>query len=135
MAKYCGKGLLLQVETSSGSGTYTSIGALRETGITVGNEQVDVTDKAGAPSRELLNCGLRTYTISASGPMSDDAMLTILRARANDGDLYNFRVISDSGTIYTGLFQVASLERTGTYNNVEEWSVTLESGGAITVTP
>lgn len=131
MAKACGILFLLQVEDTAGSDTWTSIASLRDTSLSINNEQVDITDKGSASKRVLLACGINSMSISGSGLFDTDATLAIVHAKALDGSLYNYKLISDLGDSYEGAFQVASLERTGSYNGAEEYSISLESSGVI----
>lgn len=132
--KTCGNEFLIEVEDTPGSDTFTAIGTLRDSTLTINNEQVDTTDKATAPNRELKNCGINSLSLSGAGPFSDDAPLGIVHARARDGDLYVYRVTSGLGDQYQGEFQTASFERSGSYNNVEEYTMSLESSGIIAYT-
>lgn len=135
MAKYCGKNFLLQVEDTPASGTFTSVATIRDVSLSISNEQVDTTDKTIAPARELKNCGINSMSISGAGIFSDDAPLAIIQARSHDGALYNYRLISDRGDQYQGAFQTATFDRTGAFNNSEEFSISLESSGVIVFTP
>lgn len=140
MAKY--KGRLFLVKRGQGDGppeTFTTVGGMRSTGMTINNETVDVTDKGSAPWRELLaGAGLKSMSISLAGVFKNDAELKALQQRilATDGtDILNFQIISESGDKFVGAFQITSLERTGEHVGEEQYSISLESSGAITFTP
>ena len=133
--KFCGKNFLLQIEDTPASGTFSSVASLRDTSFTISNEQVDVSDKDGAPARELKNCGINSMSVSASGMFNDDATIEQIQLAGTTGDILLYKLISDAGDIFQGTFQVASYERNGPYNSTEEYSITLESAAAITYTP
>lgn len=136
MAKY--KGRLFIVKRGQGDGppeTFTTIGGMRSTGMSINNETVDVTDKGSAPWRELLaGAGLKSMSITLAGVFKNDAELKALQTRilASDGtDILNFKIQSDSGDTFTGAFQITSLERNGEHVGEEQYSISLESSGAI----
>ena len=130
MSKFCGKDFLLQVD--DGASGYATVGGLRSTGLTINNEQVDVTDKGDAPWRALLeNCGVRSMSISGSGIFSDDQWLEDVQGYALDGTIQTYKIISGNGDYFIGDFQVASVERNGEYNGAEQYSLSLESSGPV----
>lgn len=138
MAKYCGKNLLIQVETTPGGGTFATIGATNTASITINNETVDVTDKGGMPYRELLGCGMNTLSVSGGGQVSDDANFDIAHAAAvvgGTGAILNFRIISEKADQYEGAFLVTTFERSGDHNNAELFTFSLESAAQIAYTP
>ena len=134
MAAQKGSSLLLKID--SGAGSFTTIGGLRSTSITMNDEAVDVTTKDSANVRELLaNGGVQTLSISGSGVFTDAASETTLRGAFGASTFKDFQVIIPDFGTYEGAFMVASLEYAGEYNGEVTYSVTLESSGAITFTP
>lgn len=135
--KYCGKDFLIQKEDLVTPLTYNTVAALRSTGMSINNEQVDVTEKGSMPWRQLIECGVRTISLTGAGIFTDDATHDELVADAmTDGQtIRNFQIVSGRGDKFAGPFQIASLERTGEYNGAEEYSISLESAGAIVYTP
>lgn len=132
MAKYCGKNFLLQMEDQSVPNEFNTIGTIRDTTLSISNEQVDVTDKGSAPNRQLLGkCGINSMSISGAGLFSDDEVIDDLQAASRTGDVKKFKIISEAGDSYQGSFQIATFERNGTYNNAEEFSTSLESATEI----
>lgn len=114
----------------------TTIGGLRSTGMTINNEQVDVTDKGDVPWRQLLaGAGVRSMSLSGSGVFSDNAAVTTLQADAMSGTFETLKLISGRGDSFTGSFQIATFERNGEYNGAEQFSVSFESAAQITYTP
>lgn len=134
MAKFCGKDFLVQKEEDGTPGAYTVVGGMRSTSLTINNEQVDVTTKGDMPWRQLINCGVRSMSISLSGVFEDDAILQECLAAALSGEIKNYRLTSGYGDQFEGPYQIASMERTGEYNGAEEYSITLESAAEITYT-
>lgn len=114
---------------------YLTIAGMRSTSLKVNNEQVDVTDKGDVPWRQLLQCGIRSMELSASGMFSDAASLSDITADVVAGNIPTFKVISGRGDIFIGSFLVASCERNGEYNGAEQYSLSLASAGSVAYTP
>jgi TP901-1 family phage major tail protein len=131
MAAQKGKDLLVKINTSGS--TFTTIGGLRSTSISINDEPVDVTNKDSANARTLLaTAGTSSMTISGSGVFVDDAAIQLVRGSLANGAFKSFNlVVPDLGT-YAGSFMIASLEFAGEFNGEVTYSLTLESSGAIT---
>lgn len=135
MAKFCGKDLLLEIWMGAVP-SFVVVAAMRSTSFTLNEEQVDVTDKGSERWRELIECGIKTMSVTAAGPMENAASLReILSAKMNGPSIRLFRITSGMGDEFQGEFQIASIERTGEYNGSEDYSLTLESSGVIAYTP
>jgi TP901-1 family phage major tail protein len=137
MAAQKGSALLLKIgadnTASAASDTYTTVGGLRSTSITMNEEAVDVTTKDSSGIRELLaNGGVQSLSISGSGVFTDAASETTLRSAFGASDFHNFQIIIPDFGTYTGEFMVASLEYAGEYNGEVTYSITLENSGAFT---
>ena len=139
MAAQKGSALLLKIGADAtaapASDTYTTVGGLRSTGISMNDEAVDVTTKDSSGVRELLaNGGIQTCSVSGSGVFTDAASETTLKNAFGGANFANFEVvIPDFGT-YKGKFMVSSLEYTGEHNGEATYSVTLENSGAFAFT-
>lgn len=133
MAKYCGKDLLIQ-RLKTAPSTYETIAGMRSTSVKINNEQVDVTDKGDVPWRQLLQCGIRSMELSASGIFTSDVSLGDIMSDVTSGSIVQFKIISGRGDTFVGMFLVASCERNGEYNGAEQYSLTLASAGTVTYT-
>ena len=136
MAAQKGSALLLKIgadaTAAASADTYTTVGGLRSTGITLNDEAVDVTTKDSSGIRELLaNGGVQTCSISGSGVFTDAASETTLKNAFGGA---NFEIIIPDFGTYQGKFMVASLEYSGEYNGEATYSVSLENSGAFTFT-
>jgi TP901-1 family phage major tail protein len=131
MAAQKGSALLLKVNTSGSS--YSTIGGLRSTSLTLNDEAVDITNKDSSGNRTLLaDAGVFSMSVSGSGVFLDDAADTILKDAVSATAFKSFQVLVPEFGTFTGSFQVTSLEYAGEYNGETTYSVTLESSGAIT---
>jgi len=142
MAAQKGLDMLLKIDIS---GTYTTIGGLRSTSISLADEAVDVTNKDSLGTRTLLaGAGVNSLSISGSGVFTDSAsevaLRTAFQAQQNTSDgssaqvaaFENFQfVVPDLGT-YTGAFMISSLEYAGEFNGEVTYSMSFESAGYIT---
>ena len=133
MAAQKGSAMLLKVGNGGSPETFTTIGGLRSTGITLNDEAVDGTNKDSSGNRTLLaDGGVHSMSVTGSGVFTDAASETTLRGLMNASSFTNFQLlIPDFGT-YTGAFMVATLGYEGEFNGEVTYSVTLESSGAIT---
>ena len=139
MAAQKGSALLLKIGADAtaapASDTYTTVGGLRSTGISMNDEAVDVTTKDSSGVRELLaNGGIQTCSVSGSGVFTDAASETTLKNAFGGANFANFQIILPDFGTYEGKFMVASLEYTGEHNGEATYSVTLENSGAFAFT-
>lgn len=131
MAAQKGSALLLKIGSGSPV-SYTTIGGLRSTSITMNDEPVDITNKDSAGVRTLLaQGGVSSMSVSGSGVFLDGASDATVRSAFAASSFSSYQiVIPDFGT-YTGTFMIASLEYAGEYNGEVTYSITLESSGAV----
>ena len=139
MAAQKGSALLLKIGASAAAtpsaDTYTTVGGLRSTSITMNDEAVDVTTKDSANFRELIaNGGIRTCSISGSGVFTDAASETTLQSAFGAAAINNFQIILPNFGTYEGKFMISSLEYAGEYNGEMTYSVSLDSSGEFTFT-
>lgn len=139
MAAQKGSSLLLKIGADSSSApasdTYTTIGGLRSTSISMNDEAVDITNKDSSGVRQLLaNGGVQSVSISGSGVFTDAASESTLRTAFGASDFHNFQVIIPDFGEYEGEFMVSNLEYAGEYNGEVTYSVTLESSGTTSFT-
>lgn len=137
MAESKGRLFVLKLGDGEVSETFTVIGGLRTTSITINGAPVDVTTKDSAPWRKLLaDTGIKSVSISGAGIFQDDAIIALIRTACLGQELNNFQVVNGStGDIYEGAFQVTNFSENAPHDNAVDFSISLESSGAITFTP
>jgi predicted secreted protein len=69
--------------------------------------------------------------LSASGSFTDSRAHNVMMTDVVANAVRLYRVISGAGDVFTGNFQPTSLERTGEYNQAEQFSLSLGSAGTI----
>lgn len=132
------KGRLLLIKVTDGISptNYITVGGLRATQIAVGNAVADVTTKDEAPWRTLLaNTGDRTVSITGAGIFKDSVAENYVRGFAFNGSKSQFEITDEAGDTITGEFLVSKFEYSGNYNGAQEYNMTLESTGTVTLTP
>lgn len=132
------KGRLVVIKLGDGevSETFTTIGGLRTSSLTFNGAAVDVTTKDSAPWRKLIgDTGIKSISISGAGIFQDDAVIALLRTAAMAQSLNNFQFVDgNTGDIYEGAFQVTNFTENAPHDNAKDFSITLESSGAVTFT-
>lgn len=131
MTKYAGKDLLLKLGDAASPEVFTTVAAQRSTSVSINNEQIDVTDKDDSRWRKLLEGGVRSMSLSASGLLSDATVQTTLTNIAVNGVIRNFQIVFADAQTFEGAFFLASIEATGEHTDAQQYSITLESAGDI----
>ena len=129
-----GKDLLLKVEDSPSSGTFTVVGGIRATGFSINNELIDATHKGSAGKRTLLEgAGIQSMNISGSGLFEDDTPFSLVRAAAEGNTPLNYQILvpGSSDRTYEGAFMITRFDYSGDYNGEVAYTLTLESSGTI----
>ena len=132
MAVQNGRDLLIKMDMT-GDGQFETIAGLRATRIAFNAETVDVTSiESEGRWRELLGgAGVRSASISGSGVFRDGTTDERARQVFFDGEVPRFQVvIPDFGTV-EGLFQITSLEYSGSYNGEATYESSMASAGVI----
>ena len=131
MPAQAGKDFLLQ--SDDGAGNYTTLGGLRASSMSLNNEAIDVTNQGSSQWKELLDgAGIRHMALSGSGVFTNAANEQLARTRCLNGTLANYR-ISDGINTFTAKFKITKLERAGDYKGEQNYSLSFESSGAVTV--
>jgi TP901-1 family phage major tail protein len=136
---YSGRLVLIKKGNDDGPPeTFSTIAALRDTTITFAEQTVDTTTKDDGGARALLSGSiLKSMSVSGSGIFTDDSDKQELFDDFAAGTHTNYEIeVVDSatsgGATYTAAFRVTSLEFSGTFDGEAQYSLSLESDGAIT---
>lgn len=110
-----------------------AIEGVREKGIALNGEAIDVTSDDSAGWRELLAvAGQNEVNISLSGVTKDD----ILKVDWFAGTRTRTAIITyPDGDVLSGTFYLSSFEDTGPYNDATTFTAELVSTGEVTYTP
>ena len=135
MAAEKGSGFLVKIGDGGAPESFTTIGGMRSTSLTVNSEPVDITNKQSGGWRELLaGAGVRRLSVAGTGVFTDSAAETDLQAKALAASLDNYEIVFESGDKFAGAFQVATLDYSGEFNGERTYSLSLESSGPVIFT-
>jgi TP901-1 family phage major tail protein len=131
-----GREVLLKIGDGATTEVFTTIGGLNTTGLTINNEQVDITNKGSGGWRELLEgAGVQSMGISGSGVFVDDAGYAALHAASLANTIGNFELFFPDWGTYKGLFAIGNLQPVDSdEKSAATYTVSLESSKAITFT-
>lgn len=133
MSGLAGKDFLLKSGDGGSPETFTVMGGLRTTKMTLDNPAIDITDQnAGQWTTLLGGAGVKKMTISGSGVFTNSAQEQLAWTRCLNGTIANYQV-TDGVNTYTAAFKITKMERDGDYKNEQTYSLSFESSGAVTV--
>lgn len=127
-----GSAFLLKVGNGGTPVAYTTIAGLRTTQLQVNGEAVNVTSKDSGGWRELLSgAGTRSVTVSAAGIFLGSTAEAQVRANALSGTIADYELSFEGGERMHGRFLVQRLDYSGDFNGERNYTMTLESSGAV----
>jgi TP901-1 family phage major tail protein len=130
MAAEKGSAFLLKI--GNGAGGFATVAGLRTTQLSVNGEAVAITSKDSGGWRELLSgAGVRSVSVSGAGVFTGSAAEVRLRGNALSGVIDDYRLSFESGETMTGRFLVTRLDYAGDYNGERNYTLALESSGAV----
>jgi predicted secreted protein len=111
----------------------TEIGGLREKGVELNGEPIDITSDDDNGWRTLLTVPAQNeINISLSGVSKDDTLKTAWFAGTRTEECVI--TFADGGELQ-GTFYLATFTETGTYNEATVFEAELQSSGVVTYTP
>ena len=127
-----GSAFLLKVGDGATPLAYRTVAGLRTTQMSINGDTVVVTHKESGGWRELLSgAGVRSVSVSASGIFLGSAAEASLRANALAGLVDAYELSFEDGEKLRGRFLVQRLDYAGDFNGERNYSVVLESSGAV----
>ena len=82
MAAQKGSALLMKIGNAGSPETFTTIGGMRSTSLSMNDEMVDITNKDSARARTLLaQGGTNSMTVAGSGVFTDSASEATLKGK------------------------------------------------------
>lgn len=128
MAKYNGIAMVLSIENTG----YQPIGGVVAHTMTINNEPIDASDKDSSRWRDMEYAGQRSVTISMNGWVSDDAEFALLEAAVQNDTTIDCQMAYGNSKTATANWHIDSMEITGEYNNLQQFSLTLSNDGPVT---
>ena len=127
-----GAAFLLKISDGASPAAYQTVAGLRTTQMSVTGETVVVTSKDSAGWRELLSgAGVRAVSVSAAGIFLGSAAEAQVRANALAGTLDAYELSFEDGEKLRGSFLVQRLDYAGDFNGERNYTLQLESSGAV----
>ena len=127
-----GAAFLLKISDGSSPPVFQTVAGLRTTQFSVTGDMVIVTNKGSGGWRELLSgAGVRSVSVSATGIFLASAAEIKVRDNALGGMLDTYQLSFESGETVTGQFLVQRLDYAGDFNGERNYTIQLESSGAV----
>ena len=131
MAAERGSAFLLKLGSGSPA-VYATVAGLKTTQLTINGDAVAITNKGSGGWRELLSgAGVRSVSVAASGIFTGSEAEVLVRALALNGELEDYQLSFESGERMQGQFLVTRLEYAGDFNGERNYTLALESSGAV----
>jgi TP901-1 family phage major tail protein len=133
-------GRYIYIKRSNGGSpeTFTQMAALKDTTINQTESTVDTTTKDDAGKRSLLSGNIMlAMSVSGTGIFTNSSTLAAVRSDMRAGTHKNYQIYvastesATAGGVYTGTFRITSLEEAGAFDGEMNYSLTMESDGAI----
>lgn len=131
MAGQRGRDLLLKID--DGAGAFVTVAGVRASRIELNAGMVDATgmDSPDAWRELIAGAGTKTARVSGRGVFRDAASDARMRAVFFAGEAPGWQLILPHFGVLQGAFQITQLSWNGTHEGEAEFSVTLESAGAL----
>ena len=128
-----GSAFLLKISNGAPTPVYQTVAGLRTTQMSINGDTVVVTHKDSGGWRELLSgAGTRSISVSAAGIFLGSAAEAQVRANALGGTLDAYELSFEDGQKMRGSFLVQKLDYSGDFNGERNYTLSLESSGAVT---
>lgn len=133
MSAQKGSAFLLKISDGAATPAYQTVAGLRTTQMSINGETVVVTSKDSGGWRELLSgAGARSISVSAAGIFLGSAAEAQVRSNALAGTLDDYELSFEDGQKMRGRFLVQRLDYSGDFNGERNYTIQLESSGAVT---
>lgn len=135
MAAEAGRTLRIKYDADGAGGSAaTVIAGARTDALTINNEMIDITDKDDAGVRTLLDAvAVKSLSATCTGLMKDNTLANLAANSATGSTLHYFEITVGTLATYASEFMISTFEITGETDDGIEFSMSLESSGAVTV--
>jgi TP901-1 family phage major tail protein len=133
MAAEKGSAFLLKIGNGEEPAIFSTVAGLRTTQMSINGDAVIITNKDSGGWRELLSgAGVRSVSVSGAGIFLGSAAESRIRGHAMAGTLDSYELSFESGERMQGQFLVSRLDYSGDFNGERNYTLSLESSGAVT---
>ena len=127
-----GSAFLLKISNGATTPVYQTVAGLRTTQMSITGDTVVITSKDSGGWRELLSgAGVRSVSVSAAGIFLGSAAEAQVRASAMAGTLDDYELSFEGGEKLRGSFLIQRLDYAGDFNGERNYTLSLESSGAV----
>jgi TP901-1 family phage major tail protein len=127
-----GSAFLLKIGDGGEPPAYDTVAGLRTTQMSINGDTVVVTSKDSGGWRELLSgAGTRSVSVSAAGIFLGSAAEAAVRSHALAGTIADYELSFEGGEQLRGRFLVQRLDYAGDFNGERNYTLQLESSGAV----
>jgi TP901-1 family phage major tail protein len=128
-----GSAFLLKIGDGAATPTYQTVAGLRTTQMSINGDAVVVTHKQSGGWRDLLSgAGTRSVSVSAAGIFLGSTAEAAIRTNALAGTIADYELSFEDGSRLRGKFLVQRLDYAGDFNGERNYTMQLESSGAVT---
>lgn len=132
MAAERGSAFLLKIGSGGANPSFTTVAGLKTTQMSIAGDAVAITNKGSGGWRELLSgAGVRSVSVAASGIFTGSSAELQVRSLALEGIIQDYELSFESGERMRGKFLVTRLEYAGDFNGERNYTLALESSGAV----
>jgi TP901-1 family phage major tail protein len=132
MSAQKGSAFLLKIGNGATPVVYQTVAGLRTTQMSINGDAVVVTHKESGGWRDLLSgAGTRSVSVSAAGIFLGSAAEATVRANALAGTINDYELSFEDGEKLRGKFLVQRLDYAGDFNGERNYTLQLESSGAV----
>ena len=127
-----GSAFLLKISDGATPSVYRTVAGLRTTQLSITGDTVVITSKESGGWRELQSgAGVRSVSVSAAGIFLGSAAEAQVRANAMSGTIDDYELSFEGGEKLRGRFLVQRLDYAGDFNGERNYTLSLESSGAV----
>ena len=132
MSAQKGSAFLLKIGADGDTKEYRTVAGLRTTQMSISGDAVVVTHKGSGGWRDLLSgAGSRHVSVSAAGIFLGSEAEGAIRAHALAGTVAPYELSFEDGEKLRGTFLVQRLDYAGDFNGERNYTLQLESSGAV----
>jgi predicted secreted protein len=126
---------LLKIGNGGSPETFTTIGAARTAEMSIDNKPADITSMNSNGVAVLqADAGVQSMEIMLQGLFKDSAAEETLRAAAFNRTANDYQLLFPNGAMYAARFVIGDYKRSGSYDGLESFIVTLLRSGSGTFT-
>ena len=132
MTAQSGSAFLLKIGDGASPPAYETVAGLRTTQMSINGDSVVVTHKGSGGWRELLSgAGTRSVSVSAGGIFLGSDAEARVQGHALAGTIDTYELSFEDGARLRGRFLVQRLDFSGDFNGERNYTIQLESSGAV----